>query len=63
MGVRAETIDSDAVLFHGDKYDSGALALFDGDRALLVVSNGVYGDRLFALVQFECWRLTYGTYL
>ncbi len=44
MGVRAETIDSDAVLFHGDKYDSGALALFDGDRALLVEGLGSAED-------------------
>jgi len=44
MGVRAETIDTDAVLFHGDKYDSSALALFDGGRALLVEGLGSADD-------------------
>src|SRR5262245_5272401 len=36
MAVRAESIDADAILFHGDAYDSTSLALFDGDRALLI---------------------------
>ena len=44
MAVRAETIDRDAVLFHGDRYDSTSLALFDGDRALLVEGLGSAED-------------------
>jgi cyclase len=44
MGVRSETIDSDAVLFHGDRYDSTSLALFDGDRALLIEGLGSAAD-------------------
>src|SRR5512134_1579522 len=44
MAVRAETIDSDAVLFHGDRYDSTSLALFDGPRALLVEGLGAAKD-------------------
>ena len=44
MGVRAETIGPEAVLFHGDKYDSTALALFDGDRTLLVEGLGAAED-------------------
>ena len=44
MGVRSETIDLDAVLFHGDRYDSTSLALFDGDRALLIEGLGSAAD-------------------
>ena len=44
MGVRSETIDTDAVLFHGDRYDSTSLALFDGDRALLIEGLGSVAD-------------------
>src|SRR5262245_42185671 len=36
MAVRTESIDRDAVLFHGDKYESTSLALFDGKRTLLI---------------------------
>ncbi len=42
--MNVETIDRDAVLFRGDKYDSGALALFDGARALLVDGLGSAED-------------------
>ena len=42
--MRIEEIDRDAVLFRGDRYDSGALALFDGDRALLVEGLGSAED-------------------
>jgi glyoxylase-like metal-dependent hydrolase (beta-lactamase superfamily II) len=42
--MRIEEIDRDAVLFRGDKYDSGSLALFDGDRALLVEGLGSAED-------------------
>jgi glyoxylase-like metal-dependent hydrolase (beta-lactamase superfamily II) len=44
MAVRAETIDADAILFRGDKYDSASLALFDGDRALLLEGLGSAED-------------------
>src|SRR5262245_15093501 len=44
MAVRAECIDTDAVLFHGDKYDSTSLALYDGDRALLLEGLGSVED-------------------
>ncbi|MET0620402.1 MAG: MBL fold metallo-hydrolase [Thermoanaerobaculia bacterium] len=44
MAVRSETIDSEAILFHGDQYDSTSLALFDGDRALLVEGLGSAED-------------------
>jgi len=44
MAVRSETIDSDAVLFRGDRYDSTSLALFDGDRALLIEGLGSAAD-------------------
>ena len=36
MPVRTEPIGADAVLFHGEAYDSTSLALFDGARTLLV---------------------------
>jgi cyclase len=42
--MRIDAIDRDAVLFRGEKYDSGALALFDGDRALLVDGLGSAED-------------------
>ena len=42
--MKTETIDRDAVLFRGEKYDSGALALFDEDRALLVDGLGSAED-------------------
>jgi glyoxylase-like metal-dependent hydrolase (beta-lactamase superfamily II) len=42
--MRIEEIDRDAVLFRGDKYDSVSLALFDGDRALLVEGLGSIED-------------------
>jgi glyoxylase-like metal-dependent hydrolase (beta-lactamase superfamily II) len=42
--MKIEAIDRDAVLFRGDKYDSGSLALFDGDRALLVEGLGSAED-------------------
>ncbi len=44
MAVRAETIDADAVLYHGDKYDSTSLALFDRDRVLLLEGLGSAED-------------------
>ena len=46
MGVRAEAIEPDAILFHGEQYDSTSLALFDGDRALLVDGLGSAADAL-----------------
>ncbi len=42
--LKTETIDRDAVLFRGEKYDSGALALLDGGRALLVDGLGSAED-------------------
>ncbi len=42
--MRTEWIDHDAVLFRGDRYDSGSLALFDGGRALLVDGLGSSAD-------------------
>ena len=42
--MKTETIERDAVLFRGEKYDSGALALFDGARALLVDGLGSAED-------------------
>ena len=44
MAVRPQAIDRDAVLFHGDRYDSTSLALFDDDRALLVEGLGSVED-------------------
>ena len=44
MAVRPQIIDRDAVLFHGDRYGSTSLALFDGDRALLVEGLGSVED-------------------
>ena len=44
MAVRTETIDSGAVLFHGDRYDSTSLALFAGDRTLLIEGLGAAED-------------------
>jgi len=42
--MKIEPIDRDAILFRGEKYDSGALALFDGPRALLVDGLGSAPD-------------------
>ncbi len=42
--MKTETIDRDAILFRGEKYDSGALALFDGERTLLVDGLGSAED-------------------
>ena len=44
MPIRTEPIDRDAVLFHGAAYDSTALALFDGPRALLIEGLGSTDD-------------------
>lgn len=44
MGVHVEAIEPDAILFHGDQYDSTSLALLDGDRALLVEGLGAAAD-------------------
>jgi cyclase len=42
--MKIETIERDAILFRGEQYDSGALALFDGARALLVDGLASAGD-------------------
>jgi glyoxylase-like metal-dependent hydrolase (beta-lactamase superfamily II) len=44
MSLRREEIGGEAVLFRGDTYDSGCLALFDRDRALLVDGLGSVED-------------------
>jgi cyclase len=42
--MQIEVVDRDAVLFRGKAYESGALALLDGDRALLVEGLGSAED-------------------
>src|SRR5437879_6092231 len=34
--MRVDSLESDVFLFRGDRYDSGALAVFAGERALLI---------------------------